>query len=36
LGNRSVFVQPAEIEEIPKGMTTVTYSLSAARELAYR
>src|SRR3984893_10511913 len=28
LGNRSVFVQAAEIEEIPKGMTTIIYSLS--------
>jgi hypothetical protein len=35
LGNRSVFVQPAEIEEIPKSLTTIAYSVSAARELAH-
>jgi hypothetical protein len=28
LGSRPVFVQAAEIEEIPKGMTTIIYSLS--------
>jgi hypothetical protein len=28
LGSRPVLVQAAEIEEIPKGMTTIIYSLS--------